>query len=420
MFAACCLPYLSHRQVIISNKAKIVNPGKETLLCTLELKNKDTSGTLEDIRLDYEFYTRNTRIEESNIGHCFLSRVSRYRSNVFINLSPPTHFKVTKVKLNLGWKYRISQNEISFTVKYDRPPSTSSLRSPLFKPDQSTDEYDARLPSPSRLQLNKSPVSQHSIPPSPSESMLSLSEYLPATKSDSTSYNLIHAEASAQHSWVEAVLLGNNTSGVIEAGMPVHFKVIVKDTNGESLPKRTKYRLIVKLGNETIFSGLTHKTTFKITRIHSGGFQALFYINDELISGNPFCVNVLPSTPHALENVVFDVAETPSNKKRLKSQADVMYHNLLTTCSANIVDKHQNKVNQIYDVKVTSDPSIELYGVDLEDGVLQFKAKASKVGKFTLSFKLREEYSNSETRLMKDIVVRSSSMVDQFALGSYV
>ena len=127
MLAVCDMPYLTRRQVIMSNKAKVIEVGKETLLCTLELRNKETSRSFDDIHLEYELYARSSLVEELNVAHCCLSRISRDKCNVYINVSASTVVNVTKVKLDLGWKYRLADNEVKFKIKKASPMISPTL-----------------------------------------------------------------------------------------------------------------------------------------------------------------------------------------------------------------------------------------------------------------------------------------------------
>lgn len=387
MLVACCLPYLARKEVLVSNKAKLIHPRKQSLLCTLELKNKDAS--LEDDYLDYEFYNRKNKITE-NVGHCYVSRILSYKANVLINIGPSTDVKVTKVKLSLGWKYRLSQNEIHFKVATDDKPTT-----PLRPSELDLSGVDLKG------KLSMSPVSQCSIPPSPAESVLTLSfsEYETPTEHDSTSYYLIHPQASVKQSSVD--ITSSYFNGVVEAGTPVHFKVVVKDNKGETLPKGTKYQLVVKLKDETIFSGTVHKTTFKIKRIHRGKFSPLFFINEDLIPGNHFYVNVVPSTPHSIKDLVFQVEQSLAEGFK---QNLCLFHNVWMTSNANIVDRYGNKVLKSYDVEITDQESfIEFSEVGLDEGTLHFQAKANEIGKTKISVHLREEHSDANILLTTDV-----------------
>ena len=405
MFVSCCLPYLARKEVVISNKAKVIYPEKESLLCTLELRNKDS--TIEDDYLDYQFYVKNTKIAE-NVGHCYLSRILSYKANVLIKIAPSAYVKITKVKLGLGWKYKLSQNEIRFKVTADDEPTTPSRPSNL---DLVTWSEPCDLSGHDSIRrFSVSPVSQYSIPPSPADSMmsgLSFSEYEPPTQHDSASYYLIHPQASAKHSSVEVT--SSNFNGVVEAGKAVHFKVVVKNEEGETLHKGTKYQLIVKLGGETIFSGSVSKRAFKIKRTHSGQFSPLFYINEDLIPGNHFYVHVVPSIPHSVKNLVFQVESPPNMLKQ--ECCDILFDNLWTTCNADIVDRYGNKLVKSYDVEINGESFLEFSHVDLEEGRLHFRMKANKVGKTNVSIQLREEYSDTNIILKTDIDVKSPSMV---------
>lgn len=422
MFAVCCVPYLTRRQVLISNKAKVVAAGEETLLCTLELKNKDTSARIDNIRLEYELYARSSLVEEPNVAHCCVSRISRDKCNIFINVSESTVVKLTKVILDLGWKYRLADNEIKFKIKTASPMLSPISSANSSKPDISalsmSDEYSPRLPNITRLQLNKSPVSKCYVSPSPSptESSFSFSDH-EGRSQRTTSYYLSYPQASAHQSSVEAALLPDGI-GLIEAGTPVHFKVKVKDTEGEALPKRSKLKLIVKLGDETIFSGVTHKKVFKLTKVEAREFAVLFYINDELVPGNPFYVNVLPLPACSISNFAFD--EDCPRVKRYKTQSDAMYVKLGMICHADIIDKYGNKVHENCDVKVMTKPVIEVTAVHVNEGQLQFKTKAVEIGQVEFSFILKEEGSQTEIMVKKEVYVKQLSMDDQFAFKTYI
>ncbi len=422
MLAVCCVPILTRRQVIISNKATVVEAGEETLLCTLELKNKDTSASLDDIRLEYELYARSSLVEEPNVAHCCASRISRDKCNIFITVSATTVVKLTKVKLDLGWKYRLADDVIKFKIKTASPMISPISSANSSKPDISalsmSDEYNPRLPNITRLSLNKSPVSECYVSPSPSptESSFSFSDH-EGRSQRTMSYHLSHPQASACHSSVEAAMLPDGI-GLIEAGTPVHFKVRVKDTEGKALPKRTKLKLMVKLGDETIFSGVTHKTLFKLTKILAKEFTVLFYINDELVPGNPFYVSVSPLSACSISNFAFD--EDCPRVKRYKTQTNAMYVGLWMTCHADIVDKYGNKVHTNCEVKVITEPVIEVTAVRVHEGQLQLRTIAEEIGKVEFCFTLKEEGSQIEIMVNKEVYIKQLSMDDQFVYKTYV
>lgn len=423
MLIACCVPYLTRRQLVISNKAKVVVAGEETLLCTLELKVKDTSASLHDMRLEYELFARSSRVEEPNVAHCCLSLVSREKCNVYINVSTTTVVKLTKVKLDLGWKFKLADNEIKFKIKASNlmlsPVPSRNSSKPDLSALSSTDEYSPKLPKISRLDLTKTPVSQLDISPSPSptESSFSFSDYEAGKGRRITSYHLSNDQVSAFHSSVEAAMLPDGI-GIIEAGTPVHFKVKMKDGEGKSIVKRTKFELMVKLGGETIFSGATHKTIFKWTKTESGDFTVLFCINDEPVPGGPFYVNVLPLPACSLSNFTFD--EDLPQVKRYSTQFDVMYVGMWMICHANIVDKYGNTIHKVCEVNVITDKNIDVAAVHVHEGKLQFKARAKEIGNVDLSFVLNEEDSQSEIIVKKNVYVKELSMADQFVFTSYV
>lgn len=422
MFAICCVPYLARRQVVISNKAKLIVAGEETLLCTLELKHKDTSASLDDIRLDYELYARSSLVEEPNVAHCCVSRISRDKCNIYINVSATSVVKLTRVKLDLGWKYRLADDEIKFKIKAASPVASPLSSANSSKPDLSalsmSEEYDSRLANISRLQLNKSPVSQCYLSPSPSSTVSSFSFSDPVERSQrTTSYFLSHPQASATHSFVESTVLPHGI-GVIEAGAPVHLKITVRDTKGEVLPKRTKLKLAVKIGDEIIFSGVTRKTVFKLTKRQAKEFTVFFYVNDEIVQCSPFYVNVLPLFSCSISNFIFDV-DNPT-VKRYKTQCDAIFVGLWMLCHADIVDKYGNKVHKNCEVKIHVEPAIEVTPPQVYEGQLQFKTRAQEIGKAEFCFILKEEDSESEIVVKKGVCVRQPSMDDQFVFKTYV
>ena len=170
---------------------------------------------------------------------------------------------------------------------------------------------------------------------------------------------------------------------MIEAGTPLYFKVKVKDTEGKalpviSLPKKTKLNLMVKLGYETIFSGVTHKTMFKLTKTQAKELTVLFYINDELVPGNPFYVNVLPLSACSMSNFAFD--EDFALVKQYRTHCDAMYVKLWMVCHADIVDKYGNKVRTNCEVKVVTEPVTEVTSVHVDEGKIEFKTRAEEIG----------------------------------------
>ena len=419
MLAVCCLPYLARTQVIMSNKAKVIEVGKETLLCTLELKNKETSTSVDHFRLECELFARNSLVEEPNVAHCSLSRISRYKCDVYINVSASTVVKVTKVKLDLGWKYRLADNEIKFKMKTASPMLSPISSQNSSKPDISalsmSDEYNPRLPNIARLRFNKSPVSQYPISPT-TESSFSFSDH-EGRNHRCTSYFLSCPEAAADCSSVQAAVLPDGI-GIVEAGTPLYFRVKVKDSEGKPLPKRTKFNLIVKLGDETIFSGVTRKTLFKLTKIQAKEFTVLFYINDELVPGNPFYLNVLPLSACSISNFAFD--EDCPRVKRYRTQCAAVYVGLWMVCRADIVDKYGNKVYTNCEVKVFTEPVIDVTSVRVEEGQLQFKTRAENTGNVEFCFILKEEDLQTEIMVKKDVYVKQLSMDDNFVLKTYV
>lgn len=420
--AVCCLPYLARREVLISNKAEVVQAGGETLLCTLELKRKDSSASIDNIRLKYELYARSSLVEDTNVAHCYVSRISRNNCNVYINISASTAVKLTRVKLDLGWKYRLSDNEIKFKVKTSSPMlNPVSSANNCSRPDLSalsmSDEYSPRMPNIKHCQLNKSPVSQCYILPSPTStnSAFSFSDYEISQRT--TSYYLSHPKASVCHSSVEAAKLPDGI-GIIDAGAPIYFKVILKDAEGMPLPKKTKLKLSVELGNETIFTGVTHKTLFKLTKKRAKEFTVLFYINEEIVAGGPFYVNVQPLAASSLANFTFD--EDSARVKRFKTQSNALYVGLWMLCHADIVDKHGNKVHINCNVVVSTEPVIEVTELDIQEGQLKFRTKAEEIGKVEFSFVLKKEDSQTDIVVKKEVNVKKLSMVDQIVLKSYV
>ena len=422
MFAICCVPHLVRRQVVISNKAKVIVVGEETLLCTLELKHKDTSASLDDIRLEYELYARSSLVEEPNVAHCCVSRISRDKCNVYINVAATTVVKLTKVKLDLGWKYRLADDEIKFKIKTASPmvsPISSAHTSRLELSALSTsDEYNSRLPNITRLQLNKSPVSQCYVSPSPSptESSFSFSDDV-GRNQRTTSYYLSYPQASASHSFVESTMLPDGI-GIIEAGTPVHLKITVRDAKGEVLPKKTKLKLTVKIRDEIIFSGVTRKTVFKLAKSQAKEFTVLFYVNDEVVPGSPFYVNVLPLPACSISNFVFD--EDNPIVKRYKTQSEAIFARLWMICHADVVDKYGNKVHKNCEVEVHTEPAIEVTAPQVYEGQLQFKTRAEEIGKVELCFTLKEEDSESKIMVKKVVYVKQLSMDDQLVFKTYV
>ena len=418
MLAVCCMPYLTRIHVIMTNKAKAIEAGKETLLCTLELRNKETSASVDDIRLEYELYARSSLVEERNVAHCCLSRIARDKCNVYINLSASTVVNVTKVKLDLGWKYRLADNEVKFKIRKASPMITPISSTNSSRPDISalsmSDEYISRLPRITRQQSNPSPMSQ--CPPSPTESSFSFSDH-EGRNQRTTSYFLSHPQAIVYRSSVEAAVLPDGI-GMMQAGTPLYFKVKVKDTEGKALPKKTKLNLMVKLGDETIFSGVTHKTMFKLTKTQAKEFTVLFYINDELVPGNPFYVNVLPLSACSISNFAFD--EDLPLVKRYRTQCDAMYVKLWMVCHADIVDKYGNKVRTNCEVQVVTEPVIEVTSVHVDEGQLEFKTRAEEIGQVEFCFILKEVGSLTEIMVKKDVYVKQLSMDDQFVFKTYV
>ena len=418
MLAVCCMPYLTRRQVIISDKAKVIEAGKETLLCTLELRNKETSASVDDMRLEYALYARSSLVEEPNVAHCCLSRISRAKCNVYINVSASTVVNVTKVKLDLGWKYQLADNEVKFKIKKSSPMISPISSTNSSRPDISalsmSDEYIPRMQRITRQQTNRSPMSP--CPPSPTESSFSFSDH-EGRSQRTTSYFLFHPQAALYRSSVEAAVLPDGI-GMIEAGTPLYFKVKFKDTEGKALPKKTKLNLMVKLGDETIFSGVTHKTMFKLTKTQAKEFTVLFYINDKLVAGNPFYVNVLPLSACSISNFAFD--EDLPLVKRYRTQSDAMYVKLWMVCHADIVDKYGNKVRTNCEVQVVTEPVIEVTSVNVDEGQLEFKTRAEEIGPVEFCFILKEEGSLTEIMVKKDVYVKQLSMDDQFVFKTYV
>ena len=223
MFVVCCVPYQTRRDVVITWKTKEVITGEETLLCTLELKRKDTSATMNDIRLAYELFARSSLVDEPNVAYCYLSLESRYKCNVFINVSLTTVVKLNTVKLDLGWKFRLVDNKVKFTLKTPISDQLSSCRSTpnlkIFR-TVSLDQYKSRLAT----QVNEFPLSPFygSLKHRSLESSFAFSDYEISKKT--TSYYLTNSHACAHRSSVIAEIFPDGID-VIKAGTPVHFKV---------------------------------------------------------------------------------------------------------------------------------------------------------------------------------------------------
>lgn len=152
----------------------------------------------------------------------------------------------------------------------------------------------------------------------------------------------------------------------------------IRNEHGEALPKKTKSKLSVKLGEETIFAGETHKTVFKLTKTETGVFSIFFFINNERIPFNPFHLTVISREACSLSNFVFK--EENQFVKQYKPQTKAMYTFVNMICQADIVDKYGNKVHKNHLIKIISKPIINITGVDAYDGTIFFKARSEITG----------------------------------------